>query len=580
MKKITTLLIIILCTLDLYAQNATIVYAGSGLCNITNNNQCCNTFNMSGNIKPGGLEHWPVAGGVTFDGTNIKMSATKNSQNNIDNGMAYAIKYPFKVGYNYNITIDIAHTSTPVTSWPTITTSYMASLPNPNETHPTDCGAVQGWLSSINQSGIIDIVFPSQAAKKTYNLKSFSVPYAQSYLVITTSMGFWDNSSTAFISKITITESSFTLTPAAVNLTVGNSIEQVFTVNNVNNVPGVTSYEWNLGAMPNGWMYQGNAAPEKVITATNTLSLSSAPCTNILKSITATAKTIDKSFVTNSSVATVKPAIAPTLSIAGQNYICSGTADYTINGTPSGATVEWTSSNPAEAAIVSQNNLQTITVKRVGTSNTTATLTAYVTHCASVYPATYNISLGTPKPGPIEVALVDLAIGRIQAIIEAVPGASYYNWYKNNIIHDTYHGTFAQIPITKNKCNAEYSISVEAVNNCGKSLKTYKNVIIPPCNNMYSQSPNVSSDIAEKSSDQAFSIFPNPSAGNLSISAVRNNLIREIKIIDKLGNILKIFSFNDSKTVDLNLRDLELGTYVIIVSDGYKMESKQIVLNQ
>jgi len=97
-----------LCCLSIkaIAQNATITYAGSNLSNINNCPQCCNVFNQSGNNPTvGGLRHWPVSGGATFDGTNVIMETKKiqTQTQSIDNGTAYAIEYNFKVGYNYTI---------------------------------------------------------------------------------------------------------------------------------------------------------------------------------------------------------------------------------------------------------------------------------------------------------------------------------------------------------------------------------------------------------------------------------------------------------------------------------------------
>lgn len=61
-------------SLQTYSQNATVIYNGSSLSNINSCPQCCNVFNQSGNNPSvGGLVHWPVSGGATFDGTNINM---------------------------------------------------------------------------------------------------------------------------------------------------------------------------------------------------------------------------------------------------------------------------------------------------------------------------------------------------------------------------------------------------------------------------------------------------------------------------------------------------------------------------
>ena len=88
---------------------------------------------------------------------------------------------------------------------------------------------------------------------------------------------------------------------------------------------------------------------------------------------------------------------APTLSItSSKTTICTGCETFTINGMPSGATVQWSLSN-ADASISGCSTCQIATICRSTSTNTTIDLTATVSHCSFVYPVTKRISLGTPS---------------------------------------------------------------------------------------------------------------------------------------------------------------------------------------
>ena len=58
-------------------------------------------FNQSGNNPAvGGYAHWSISGGAIYNGTSIEMQTRKSTQPSVDNGTAYGIVYPFKIGYN------------------------------------------------------------------------------------------------------------------------------------------------------------------------------------------------------------------------------------------------------------------------------------------------------------------------------------------------------------------------------------------------------------------------------------------------------------------------------------------------
>jgi len=87
----------------------------------------------------------------------------------------------------------------------------------------------------------------------------------------------------------------------------------------------------------------------------------------------------------------------PNMTITGStDYICSGSTNYTVNGLPPGATVQWNLSDYTNAQI-GCGSCSTVTVTRNTTVDVSVVLTATVTDCIT-YPAiTKTIRLGKPS---------------------------------------------------------------------------------------------------------------------------------------------------------------------------------------
>lgn len=140
--------------------------------------------------------------------------------------------------------------------------------------------ATTGNLTSSIQAGNTGFV------NYSYNLGTLSsaVPYLTVALVPYSGGGF----QTILIRSITITETAtapeLVLSPTSLSTTCGTTTTQTFTVSNPNSVTGVTGYNWNLGTAPNGWLYNGSAAPATISTTTNSILLTSI-CGNIPKNI-------------------------------------------------------------------------------------------------------------------------------------------------------------------------------------------------------------------------------------------------------------------------------------------------------
>lgn len=189
----------------------TINYANSGL-----STSLCNVFNISSGATIGGLRHYPVSGGVTFNGTSAVLSTQYkiDATSNIDRGTAYAIEYPFRAGYTYSLALTMQGTKSSTGSFPYASASLMSSLPNINTSQPTACGPVNKSSYSSALSGMVYQVNVNQ--NTTYTFPNYAPTRDAGYVVITAHQG--SESGSVAISKVVITE---TTTPSPEGYWVG-----------------------------------------------------------------------------------------------------------------------------------------------------------------------------------------------------------------------------------------------------------------------------------------------------------------------------------------------------------------------
>lgn len=78
-----------------------------------------------------------------------------------------------------------------------------------------------------------------------------------------------------------------------------------------------------------------------------------------------------------------------------------------------------------------------------------------------------------------------------------------------------------------------------------------------------------------------FTVFPNPTAGNLTINFHENeNKIFDIKIYSNIGILLKSFiNLNHQSRIELNLEDLPSGIYFLIITSENNTEIRKILKN-
>ena len=335
----------------------------------------------------------------------------------------------------------------------------------------------------------------------------------------------------------------------------------------------VTDYEYQL---PSGWSIAGNppsngsnwiAGGNSVVVTSD---LSTGDGADIR--IRASNKTCGTGLAANGPVSTVRISRpAPTLSITAtgnQTTLCSigSNATLSINGMPNGATVQWTLSN-TDASIPGCSTCPTVSVTRSTSVNTTVRVTATVTHCTFTYTKTMDIVLGVQTPSNIYGMQPTLAVsqGELLELEADNTGMTSYNW---SVEGGTIRGysNLAQVTIEVDRCSGQYNgwlnVHLFYQNACGTG-DTYTEYTMIDCSS---------------GGGPLFAMSPNPASENVTIDGrQKNKSIKEVKIIDKIGNVKKIVKYSgDQKLVNLNISELSSNIYFIKIYDGQKWESKQL----
>lgn len=117
--------------------------------------------------------------------------------------------------------------------------------------------------------------------------------------------------------------------------------------------------------------------------------------------------------------------------------------------------------------------------------------------------------------------------------------------------------------------NGESQLSVKAMTDCGESELYTEN--FPTC----------------FAAAASINMYPNPSSGQVTIdlkdlnkktpSASQIKDIREIRIVDKLGNVKKVIQYPaGTRSASLNIGNLPCDVYTVHVTDGTNRVSRQL----
>lgn len=356
-----------------------------------------------------------------------------------------------------------------------------------------------------------------------------------------------------------------------INVNCAQITPRTFTVEN-GDLASCATFTWSTTG---GWL-DSNGQPVTTFT-TNTPSVTLTPVSQLSNPPGAVTVTVSAAGATFTDIVNVNfTNNNPPLSILGDDAICTNKpyqlimdAGYNFTG----STV-WTAT-PSNIVTIGPdlndpNNDKKVSVSRIGSGSGSIDLIPTYTYsgCSTNVSFPKPITVGTVKPNAINVLLIDPYIGKIQVEIEPIIGATSYKWYKDGVLQSTSYGTFAQIPITRNRCAVGYGIEVEAINPCGTSLRTYKGVYVPPCDNFFIASPN-------------------PASSEVTVTSNENNIlnadtktIEEVRIYDLSGNLKWIQKFAKANAVKLDLSKLPTGTYFLEIFCGTYKERQQLMIQK
>lgn len=358
----------------------------------------------------------------------------------------------------------------------------------------------------------------------------------------------------------------------------------------------ITTYEyllpvgWSLGGITsNGgnWIAGGNS-----VTVTSDANHGDGGAVQI-RAINPCGVGLVKGQITNVSISRPRPPLN-IVSGNGNDYICAGTVNYSLDGTlPPGATVTWTLNNNTYVTIPDPSIGPTVPVSFV--SQGSATLTATVTDCVETYPEINKTIVAGPYisgwiiasansynhpgtqynlTGGISLLLVPNDIALFQSAITST-SLSNINWSwsgypPSNVITGGLGLTFS-LPAASTPWTQRTTIwTLTAQHPCG-----VVNLNIP-----YTV-------VSKGGFGFRIIASPNPAINNLRLTFTEES--KEVKALDsKTGVVIKLYSLNsairakqwnflnDRSHYDLNVSGLKTGQYVIEITRGKFKESKQI----
>lgn len=254
------------------------------------------------------------------------------------------------------------------------------------------------------------------------------------------------------------------------------------------------------------------------------------------------------------------------VSITGDDVVCTTVSNnYTIPNLPTGATVQW-QVTPAGIATPNSPNSPQTTVTR--NNNGIITLTAIISNACGGGQITIqkqNIVIGIQSPTNIIGLNPPLGVSPGELLeLDAEGNIPSYSW---SVQGGTILGSSSQshVTIQVDQCppqveNGWINIQLACTNACGTG--SYGEYTTIDCG----------------TGGPMFVMSPNPATDKITIDgSKKNKSIKEIHIIDKLGNIKQITTYSGSqKLVNINISGLQQDIYYIRIYDGKKWESKQL----
>ncbi len=258
-------------------------------------------------------------------------------------------------------------------------------------------------------------------------------------------------------------------------------------------------------------------------------------------------------------------------SITGNNPICTPTV-YSVNPLTNGVTVTWSATPLGLVSFNPVSGFQT-TVSKVSSGN--VTITASITSCAGGTPLTISKTarVGGYNSSDYPITGTASACKNVQIFYSTVdlPGATNYQWTWPAALNLTYQngqGT-RNLTLKTNTTTGQGTITVRVANACDAGgSPTIKILTVNNCGSFFMASPN-------------------PSSGNVNISAIQppgltasitTTKIYQLKVVDQYGVVKKQYNYPAGVTTTaISLNDLVAGIYTLQAFDGAEWGNRQVV---
>ncbi|WBL42745.1 T9SS type A sorting domain-containing protein [Algoriphagus halophytocola] len=250
-------------------------------------------------------------------------------------------------------------------------------------------------------------------------------------------------------------------------------------------------------------------------------------------------------------------------SIDGPDLLCSS-GSYTLQNLPAGSTATWTVTPSGQFTGSTSGSGTTATLTPGSTAAAQATLTYTITSACGNTQVQKTFWIGKPSTPIIypQDVYMDFPPNRFTVEINspAIQGVTSYNWYLDGVMQSS-HTSSAVFNRRSPFCGRTYYVEVEAINDCGTSVKGYYYVSEPSCFTGYSLriSPNPATSEVE------IAVLGIP-AGSQDSGLQQKQLIAgetgELLLYDRLGNQLYRQQLEEGKT-SMDVSKLKPGTYVV-----------------
>jgi hypothetical protein len=342
---------------------------------------------------------------------------------------------------------------------------------------------------------------------------------------------------------------TFTWSTGSNNSAINSNLSSVFTVS-VTNGQGCTGVQ----------TYSLGTATTLSLTATSNPAILCAGNSAMLNVTGASNYTWSNGSVISNP--TVNPTSNTNYTVTGQIGTCSGTAVYnlSVSITP---TLTITSS-PASICqgqsftlSASGANAYTWTPGNINTSSvvvTPGTTTNYTVRGQNVgCPARNGTIALTVAPSPVVNVFASsntICVG--EALALSASGANTYSWSNGStsaliVVYPTASTVYSVTGKNTSNCSGNASISL-TVNECTSLNESLKN-------------------------ETAFTVFPNPSNGNLTISVLTD---LKLELINLTGQIIRVVDIQ--KNSDVKLSGLTRGIYFLRTSSGINSSTKKLIV--